>query len=144
MTRSVRLLLPAGFVLALCLTGCGGGSSATTDAGGATGASTGPSTATSASSSPTTEPVPADDGNPVVAADFCALLDKLAPQLASDGSPAGALADLTIGLSGWIEDHPEQQPRTADDLDEASIAGCAATREKVLASLGTSSFAQAF
>lgn len=142
MTRSVRLLLPVGFALVLGLSGCGGGSSATADAAGATPAAASPSTEQSAP--PVSEPAPVTAGNPLVAADFCAFLEKVAPKMADDGSPEGALATFSIALSGWISDHPEQQPRFAEDMDETSSASCAETRTAVLATLQEPSFDDAF
>jgi hypothetical protein len=131
-SRCVVLLL-----LTACAA-CGSSSSGgTPTAGGAASASTqAPSAAAAA------EPAAAD-GNPVDGAAFCALLAKVAPKLKGDGSAAGALADLTVELSNWIEAHPEQKPRTAADLDAASTS-CSPTRSAVLASLGTASFAKAF
>lgn len=132
-----------GLLLLTACAGCGSSTSGGVPASGAdtTVASSGPVSSAPVSSA-AAEPVVAD-GNPVDGAAFCAFLATMVPKLKGDGSAAGALADLTLGLSSWIEAHPEQKPRTAEDLDAASTS-CSQTRGAVLASLQTASFAQAF
>jgi hypothetical protein len=93
-----------------------------------------------ATSSPSATAGGAAAGNPVNGPDFCAFLAGEEPQLSSDGSNAGALADLAISFSSWLDSHAAQKPRTAADLDEVSQASCPATRTKVLGSLGKDSF----
>ncbi|MYS24088.1 hypothetical protein GA0115240_16064 [Streptomyces sp. DvalAA-14] len=133
-TASIALLL----VLALC--GCGSGgsgsggghSSAPGTAAGATTAATGAAGTSGAQT--------ADDGNPVDGAQFCAFLGKLEPRLKGDGSAAGAEADFAVELANWIGEHPEQKPRTAADLDDASRQSCPKVRTAAVADLGASSF----
>lgn len=119
------------FVL-LVLTACGGGS------GGSDNASKPPTGAS-------TTAAKADGGakNPLNGEDFCAFLTKKLPRLKTDGSTAGALADLAIELATWIGDHPEQKPRTSADLDDASQKTCPDVRKQVVATLGTTSFVDA-
>jgi hypothetical protein len=82
--------------------------------------------------------------NPVNGEAFCAFLATMAPKLKGDGSAEGAFADLTIELASWIEAHPEQKPRTAEDLDDASSAACPQTRTAALMSLDAKSFTEKF
>lgn len=131
-------------VVTILMSACGLSSSTSTPlaAGSATTPVSSPSSSDPASPGAST-PVDAA-GNPLVGADFCAFLAGVAPALPAAGSTAGALAQLTIELTNWIEAHPDQKPRYAADMDDASSANCPDTRAKVVAALGTSSFTQAF
>lgn len=136
MKRSILVV-----VLALGLAGCGGASSSPSAADAGAGSSV------PAVSSTPSEPVAAStgaDGSPVVAADFCAFLTEVEKDVVSAGSPSGSLATMSIALSAWIEGHPEQKPRFAEDLDTASVDECPGPRQKILAALGEPSFDDAF
>jgi hypothetical protein len=128
----------------LLLAGCGGG--ADDSAAGepsepsTASSSTAESTAAESSAAPTE---PADDENPVRAKDLCAFLSKDLTRLQAVGSPIGALAQFAVGFAGWVEEHPEQKPRTAADLDEAAQGSCPAVRTSVLTTLGADSFVDA-
>jgi len=108
-------------------------------------------TSTAATNAATTQPVlsatssasAAAAGNPVKGADFCAFLTTMEPRMTKDGSAVGALADLAIEFSSWLDTHAAQKPRTAADLDEASQASCPAIRTVVLKVLEKDSFASA-
>ncbi len=100
-------------------------------------------TQTSQSAAPSTS-VAGASGNPVNGPAFCAFLTNLEPRLSSDGSTAGAVADLSIEFASWLDSHAAQKPRTAADLDEASQSSCPAVRTKVLSTLGTDTFTKAF
>lgn len=146
----LKTALLAGAVMSttLLLTACGGSSSVIATQAARAGSGD-PRAQASAPGSGAASPegstdVVSSDANPVNGGDFCAFLESVLPKLTADGPGAGALADLTVGLSGWIEAHPEQKPRTASDLDEASTASCTATRSQVLAGLGAASFRKAF
>jgi len=122
----------------LVLCACGG-SAADSDA-----------TSTAATKAATTQPVQSATsasavaaGNPVKGADFCAFLTTMEPRMTKDGSAAGALADLAIEFSSWLDTHAAQKPRTAADLDEASQASCPTIRTVVLKVLEKDSFASA-
>ncbi|MEU4097082.1 hypothetical protein [Streptomyces sp. NPDC026673] len=121
--------------LLLLLTACGGGASNT--GGGSSSDAPRPDASASASRSAASG-APAQDrtGNPVDAAAFCAFLAEEQPKLKSVGSEVGAQAALTIDLAGWIEEHPEQQPRTAADFDDAARRDCPDVRESILAATG--------
>jgi hypothetical protein len=138
-----RAIIGLAFVTIL-LSACGSSSSGSTPQ--AAGATT-PVSSLATSSDPASPDASTSadaGGNPVVGADFCAFLAGLAPALPAAGSAAGALAQLTIELTNWIDAHPDQKPRYASDMDDASTASCPDTRAKVVAALGTSSFTQAF
>ncbi len=137
MKRWIPLVVVA-FALSAC--GASASSSPASDAGAGTTASAASST-TAAESSPAPT---VDGGNPLVAKDFCAFLDEVAPQVVSAGSSAGALATLSIALSTWIEGHPEQKPRYAQDMDDAALGTCPGSRQKILSALGKPSFDAAF
>ena len=131
--KVVALMTP---LLVLCA--CGG-SAAKSDA-----------TSTAATKATTTQPVQsatsasaAAAGNPVKGADFCAFLTTMEPRMTKDGSAVGALADLAIEFSSWLDTHAAQKPRTAADLDEVSQASCPAIRTVVLKVLEKDSFASA-
>jgi hypothetical protein len=85
----------------------------------------------------------ATPGNPVDAADLCPFLQESLPVLQGVGSPVGALAQFAGRLATWVQEHPDQNPRTAADLDEAAQAGCPAVHAEVVAALGADSFAEA-
>ncbi|WP_223694127.1 hypothetical protein [Leifsonia poae] len=141
MSRRRRSLNPRLAVLAvlavaaLLLSGCAASSP---PAGSAPASRAAADAATTASSAP------AAGGNPVNGADFCALLTGLEPRLSTDGSTAGALADLSIEFASWLDTHAEQKPRTAADLDDASRTSCPEVRTSVLKALGADSFDRAF
>ena len=134
---------PRTMVLAgtLVLSACGG--SAATSAPTPFATTLAGTTQASQSAAPSSS-VAVASGNPVNGPDFCALLTSLEPRLSTDGSTAGALADLTIEFASWLDTHTAQKPRTAADLDEASQSSCPAMRTKVLSALGTDSFKKAF
>ncbi|WP_327287445.1 hypothetical protein [Streptomyces sp. NBC_01198] len=132
-TASVALLL----LLTVC--GCGPSKSASDQA-----PSSAPAATTAATVAATTADTGASDGkNPVDGPQFCAFLGKLEPRLKSDGSAAGAEADLAVELANWIGEHPGQKPRTAADLDSASQQSCPKTRTAALADLHAGSFDEA-
>jgi hypothetical protein len=61
----------------------------------------------------------------------------------SAGSDVGAPAALTIDPAAWIEKHPDQQPRTAADFDDASQRTCPKVRESIVAATGQDSLGEA-
>ncbi|MDX3071174.1 hypothetical protein ACIP98_13290 [Streptomyces sp. NPDC088354] len=126
-------------LLVLLVTGCGGnGKSEAVDA---------PSSAASRTDggAPGSDvsKAPEQDGNPVDSAAFCAFLKDVEPDVKSVGSKVGAQAQLTIALAEWAEKHPDQQPRSAADLDDAAQRGCRALRASLVAATGHSSFEEA-
>ena len=122
-----------GILLASLAAACGGSGSKHAEPLPATPSTSGASSTAGSSSA----------GNPVKGADFCAFLSTQTPRLKADGSTAGALADLAIEFSSWLDTHKSEKPRTAADLDDASTKTCPATRAAVLATLGEDSFAAA-
>ncbi|WP_330172125.1 hypothetical protein OG875_00145 [Streptomyces sp. NBC_01498] len=119
-------------VLLLLLTACGNG--ATSDDAGPSGKPPGGTSAAEA---------PAAEGNPVDGEAFCAFLEATAPRLKAVGAPAGAKADFAVEPANWIGEHPEQGPRTAQDLDDVSQTSCPETRAEVVASMGATGFTEA-
>jgi hypothetical protein len=137
----------ASIALLLLLTVCGCGSNGSgSDAGhssapGTTTAATGGASsgaATTDSKAPETKA--SDDKNPLDGAQFCAFLTQEEPKLKSAGSQPGAEAEFAIDLASWIDEHPDQKPRTAADLDSASQQSCPKVRTAAVADLGASSF----
>jgi hypothetical protein len=140
-SRVTALVAP---LLVLCACGGSGAKSGSTISAGTVSAGDRPaSTVTARSTTPPTAASPVAGGNPVNGADFCAFLTAQEPRLAADGSPVGALADLSIEFASWLDTHAAQKPRTAADLDEASQSTCPAMRTKVLTTLGKDSFSSA-
>lgn len=144
-----RVACCAVLLLPLLLTACGGSSD---DGDLSTKPLKTPAAAKTPAAKPTTEApaaevpaaeVPAAEGNPVDGEAFCAFLKQTAPQLKAAGSAPGAEASFAIELANWIGEHPEQKPRTADDLDAASQESCPDTRTEVVATMGATSFADA-
>ncbi|MGA5699781.1 hypothetical protein [Peterkaempfera bronchialis] len=133
----------APVALLLLLTACGGDKGS--GAAGASAAAASPSAAAPATeSAPAAESAPPVDANPVDGKAFCAFLTEEEPKLKSIGSPVGAQAALTVDLAGWVEKHPEQKPRTASDLDDASQQSCPELRSSIVAAAGYSSFQKTF
>ena len=123
----------------LLLSACGGGGSPS--AGGSSApASSAPGEATS----PTRPSHAVPAGNPLDGRAFCAYIAGVPAKMQAAGSTGGALTELTNGVVGWTELHPEQKPRTAADLDEATRTNCPDTRTQALSYLHADSFAAAF
>lgn len=138
-----RVACCAVLLLPLLLTACGGSSDdgdLSTKPLGTSSAAKTPAEETPAAKRTTAE-APAAEGNPVDGEAFCAFLKQTAPQLKAAGSAPGAKASFAIELANWIGEHPEQKPRTADDLDAASQESCPDTRTEVVATMGATSFA---
>jgi hypothetical protein len=151
-THTHALAAGAVALAALC-TACGGSSSgggspadaaASSSAASSSAASSSAASSSVAPSSATPAPAAAAGGNPLDAEDFCAFLAEDAPKISAAGSPEGALAQLAGDLAFWIESHPEQKPRTAEDLDEVAATACPDVAKTVLTALETESFVDAF
>lgn len=129
-------------LLLLLTTACGSSS------GGSGSGSSGPTTAGTSSTGAPATTTPADAGgsdgdNPVDGTTFCAFLAKEEPKLKGAGAAAGAKAFFAIDLANWIGEHPDQKPRTAADLDNASRKTCPKSRSAVVAAMGAASFDEA-
>lgn len=139
-------------VLALAA-GCGGKGNST--AGGPS-ASASSSAGNGPPSTPTAEPTTAPPRTPptaksggegegtateaAAASTLCGYLGRDLPRLRAVGSPVGALAQLAVGLSAWVEKHPNQRPARSSSLDAETERNCPAVRKAVLAVLKGDSF----
>ena len=150
MTRTHRAVVVTTLLVG-GLAGCGSssrvgaGSSATTGRTTATATATttvSTTSATTVSSSSAPISTPTVSGNPVVPTDFCFFLYDEVATLPAAGSQAGALAQFAGDLSGWIERHPAQKPRTAADLDDAART-CPDAATAVVSNFGKASFTAA-
>ena len=87
---------------------------------------------------PATAPSPAAQAD---AGALCAFLAAEAPELASAGSAAGALARFAGDFASWVGQDPSRLLTDPRRLDVLSIATCPQARAAVLESLGADSFA---
>jgi hypothetical protein len=132
--------------------GCGGKGNST--AGGPS-ASASSSAGNGPPSTPTAEPTTAPPRTPPTAksgegegtateaagaSTLCGYLERDLPRLRAVGSPVGALAQLAIGLSAWVEKHPSKRPARSSSLDAETERNCPAVRKAVLAVLKGDSF----
>ncbi|MFJ5609534.1 hypothetical protein ACIQCJ_09125 [Streptomyces sp. NPDC093221] len=145
----IRHTVPAAGVAvagALLLAACGGGSGGSrpsaTGSGKATGSASAASPSASASASASASGG-SGGANPVDGPTFCAFLAKEGPRIKDSGAPAGAKAFFAIDLANWIEQHPDQKPRTAADLDAAALGSCPKYRATVTSAMGAASFTEA-
>nr|WP_223187759.1 hypothetical protein [Streptomyces sp. CBMA29] len=124
------------------LAACGGGSggSKPSPTGSARASGSAPAASVSASASATGG---SGGANPVDGPTFCAFLAKEGPRIKDSGAPAGAKAFFAIDLANWIEQHPDQKPRTAADLDAAALGSCPKYRATVTSAMGATSFTEA-
>ena len=132
----------------LIIVGCGSDAVSTTPVA-TTPATVSPSQTTppavvSADTPVATSPSPtAADANPLDGAAFCAFLEQDLPALQAAGSAAGALAQFAGDFGAWLDEHPDQKPRTAADLDAASSPTCPDIQTKAVAAMGATSFSDA-
>jgi hypothetical protein len=136
MKRLLSLVLVA-FAMSASLAACGGGDKTeTVGAKGSETSSAGPSAAaTDVADSPAADGAP--DGK-----DLCAYLKKIEPDLKAVG-PIGASAQLAMGLSSWVEKHPDQQPADSMEMDATTTRACPDVRNAVLKDLDTKTFQEA-
>ena len=85
----------------------------------------------------------AADVNPLDGAAFCAFLEQDMPALRAAGSAAGAMAQFAGDFAAWLDEHPDQKPRTAVDLDAASSPTCPDVQAQAVAAMGAASFSDA-
>ncbi|MFF7158309.1 hypothetical protein [Streptomyces sp. NPDC008139] len=141
----IRRTVPtAGVAVAgvLLLAACGGGSGGSRPS--ATGSAKATGSAPAASPSASASATGGSGGaNPVDGPTFCAFLAKEGPRIKDSGAPAGAKAFFAIDLANWIEQHPDQKPRTAADLDAAALGSCPKYRATVTSAMGATSFTEA-
>ncbi|MFJ2634857.1 hypothetical protein ACIO6U_23350 [Streptomyces sp. NPDC087422] len=129
---------------ALLLAACGGGSGGSRPSATGSGKATGSASAASPSASASASATGGSGGaNPVDGPTFCAFLAKEGPRIKDSGAPAGAKAFFAIDLANWIEQHPDQKPRTAADLDAAALGSCPKYRATVTSAMGAASFTEA-
>jgi hypothetical protein len=136
MRRLLSFVL-VSFALSLSLTACGSGDKTETVGSKASEGSTAtPSeSATDVADSPAADEAP--DGK-----DLCAYLKKLEPKLKEVG-PIGASAQLAMGLAGWVEKHPDQQPADSMEMDATTTKSCPDVRNAVLKDLNTKTLQEA-
>ncbi|MFD1324378.1 hypothetical protein [Micromonospora sonneratiae] len=118
-------------LLVLALTGCG------EDSGGSRELVPDQAPLPSASSVPTATSAPAGGG--VSAAALCDYLRSELPGLKAVGSEVGAMAQLTMGLSGWYDQQGGAVPNGAE-IDRLTTAECPQVRTDVLKVAGITSF----
>ncbi|MEO8267977.1 MAG: hypothetical protein ABI706_20935 [Ilumatobacteraceae bacterium] len=104
-------------------------------------AETTPPSVVSATTPVATNPSPTSaEVNPLDGAAFCAFLEQDVPALQAAGSAAGALAQFAGDFGAWLDEHPDQKPRTAADLDAASSPTCPDVQAQAVSAMGAASF----
>ena len=119
-------------VVTLGLAGCSGSGTDESPAAGAKAAGT---TAGAKVAAGTT--AAADDA--VSAKEVCAHLTKELPRIKAVGSEVGAMAQLTISLAGFYENHQKVADGAA--LDAQTEKACPQVRAEILKAAGMKSFA---
>jgi hypothetical protein len=76
--------------------------------------------------------------DPGAGQDVCAHLSKELPRIKAVGSEVGAMAQLTMSLAGFYENHPKVADGTV--LDEQTEKACPEVRAEILAAAGMQSF----
>lgn len=79
------------------------------------------------------------DDDPGAAKEVCAHLTKELPRIKAVGSEVGAMAQLTMSLAGFYEDHQKVADGTV--LDEQTQKACPDVRAEMLKAAGIKSFA---
>jgi hypothetical protein len=126
MTRKLTLWAVSGALCVSALAGCGSSSSGAAAKPAATGEAT---------------TADADEAAPEAGytdAEACDWLKDNLPDLPD--SEVGAMAQLTIGLSSFFEEHGGLEKADGYVLDEALTRGCPDLREKALQKAGIKTF----
>jgi hypothetical protein len=116
-------------VVTLGLAGCSG-----------SGAEEGAEAGAPAAETTTAADKPADAADdPAAAKDVCAHLTKELPRIKAVGSEVGAMAQLTVSLANFYEDHEKVADGTV--LDAQTEKTCPEVRAEMLKAAGMKSFA---